>query len=85
MDVSPYIKYLISNFISVNDWIEKFGIGDDDEIIKNAEKMASLLNDIIDRMKDLGIETSEIRNESYDITENIRDFKIKRIINNEGN
>jgi hypothetical protein len=82
---TPYIKYLISNMVLINDWIEKFGIGDDVEIIKISEKIASEISDIMNRMEEMGIEISEILNESYDINRNIRDFKIKRILNDEGN
>lgn len=82
---TPYIKYLISNMVLINDWIEKFGIGDDVEIIKISEKIASEISDIMNRMEEMGIEIDEILNESYDINRNIRDFKIKRILNDEGN
>ena len=41
LNASPYIKYLISNMVLINDWIEKFGIGEDSEIIKSSEKIAS--------------------------------------------
>ena len=74
---TPYIKYLISNMVLINDWIEKFGIGDDVEIIKISEKIASEISDIMNRMEEMGIEISEILNESYDINRNIRYFNIK--------
>jgi hypothetical protein len=82
---TPYIKYLISDMVLVNDWIEKFGIGGDDEIIKSSEKIASEINSILNRMEEMGIEIGEIHNESYNVDKHIRDFKIKRILNDEGN
>ena len=84
-NATTYIKYLISNMVLINDWIEKFGIGDDVEIIKSSEKIASQISNIMNRMEEMGIEIDEILNESYDVKKNIRDFKIKRILNNEGN
>ena len=84
-NVSPYIKYLISNLVLINDWIEKFGVGDDDKIIKHTEQIAKDIDSILNDMKSLGIDTDQLHNESYDIEENIRDFKLKRILTNEGN
>ena len=84
-NTTPYIKYLISNMVLINDWIEKFGIGDDTEIIKSSEKIASQISDIMNRMQEIGIEIDEIHNESFNVNKHIRDFKIKRILNNEGN
>jgi hypothetical protein len=84
-NATPYIKYLISNMVLINDWIEKFGIGDDTEIIKSSEKIASQISDIMNRMQEIGIEIDEIHNESFNVNKHIRDFKIKRILNNEGN
>ena len=83
LNSSPYIKYLISNMVLINDWIEKFGIGEDSEIIKSSEKIASEISDIMNRMEEMGIEIDEILNESYNVNKHIRDFKIKRILNNE--
>ena len=82
---TTYIKYLISNMVLINDWIEKFGIGNDVEIIKSSEKIASQISNIMNRMEEMGIEIDEILNESYNVNKHIRDFKIKRILNNEGN
>ena len=82
-NATTYIKYLISNMVLINDWIEKFGIGEDSEIIKSSEKIASEISDIMNRMEEMGIEIDEIHNESYDVDKHIRDFKIKRILNNE--
>jgi len=84
-NATTYIKYLISNLVLINDWIEKFGIGDDIEIIKISENISSEISNIMNRMEEMGIEIDEILNESYDVKKNIRDFKIKRILNNEGN
>lgn len=84
-NATTYIKYLISNMVIINDWIEKFGIGDDTEIIKSSEKIASQISDIMYRMEEMGIEVGEIHNESFNVNKHIRDFKIKRILNNEGN
>ena len=84
-NATTYIKYLISNMVLINDWIEKFGIGDDIEIIKISENISSEISNIMNRMEEMGIEIDEILNESYDVKKNIRDFKIKRILNNEGN
>jgi hypothetical protein len=84
-NATPYIKYLISNMVLINDWIEKFGIGDDVEIIKSSEKISSEISNIMNRMEEMGIEIDEILNESYNVNKHIRDFKIKRILNNEGN
>jgi predicted nucleic acid-binding Zn-ribbon protein len=84
-NATPYIKYLISNMVLINDWIEKFGIGDDTEIIKSSEKIASEISDIMNRMQEIGIEIGEIHNESFNVNKHIRDFKIKRILDNEGN
>jgi len=84
-NVSPYIKYLISNLVLINDWIEKFGVGDDDKIIEHAEKISKEIESILIKMKSLGIDIDELHNESYDIEANIRDFKLKRILTNEGN
>jgi predicted ATP-grasp superfamily ATP-dependent carboligase len=81
-NVTPYIKYLISNIILVNDWIEKFGVGDDDDIIKHAEKISKEIEGIMNKMKSLGIDIDELHNESYDIEANIRDFKLKRVLTN---
>jgi len=36
-------------------------------------------------MEEMGIDISQIHNESYDVNKHIRDFKIKRILNDEGN
>ena len=82
-NASPYIKYLISNMVLINDWIEKFGIGDDIEIIKSSENIANEISNVLNRMEEVGIDISQIHNESYDVNKNIRDFKIKRILNNE--
>jgi transcription antitermination factor NusA-like protein len=71
--------------VLINDWIEKFGIGNDVEIIKSSEKIASQISNIMNRMEEMGIEIDEILNESYNVNKHIRDFKIKRILNNEGN
>lgn len=84
-NVSPYIKYLISNLVLINDWIEKFGVGDDDKIIEHAEKISKEIESILIKMKSLGIDIDELHNESYDIEANIRDFKLKRILTNEAN
>jgi len=84
-NASPYIKYLISNMVLINDWIEKFGIGDDIEIIKSSENIANEISNILNRMEEMGIDISQIHNESYDVNKHIRDFKIKRILNDEGN
>jgi len=82
-NATTYIKYLISNMILINDWIEKFGIGDDAEIVKSSEKIANEMSNILNRMEEMGIEIDEILNESYNVNKHIRDFKIKRILNNE--
>jgi len=84
-NVTPYIKYLISNMVLINDWIEKFGIGDDAEIVKSSEKIANEMSNILNRMQEIGIEIGEIHNESFNVNKHIIDFKIKRILNNEGN
>ena len=84
-DVSPYIKYLMSNLALVNDWIEKFGIGDDEKIIEHIDVIGNELDSTMNRMKEMGIDISEIHNEAYDVDKHIRDFKIKRILNDEGN
>ena len=85
MEVSPYLKYLISNMVLIDDWIEKFGIGNDKEIIKYSENIAKEISDIMNRMQEIGIEIGEIHNESFNVNKHIRDFKIKTILNNEGN
>jgi hypothetical protein len=82
---SAYIKYLISNLVLINDWIEKFGIVDDKKIAEFSNKIGNEINSIMNRMKEMGIDIDEIYNESYDINKNIRDFKIKKILNYEGN
>ena len=82
-NATTYIKYLISNMVLINDWIKKFGIGDDVEIIKSSEKISFEISNIMNRMEEMGIEIDEIHNESYDVDKHIRDFKIKRILNNE--
>lgn len=84
-NATTYIKYLISNMVLINDWIEKFGIGDDVEIIKSSENIANEISNILNRMEEMGIDISQIHNESYDVKKHIRDFKIKRILNDEGN
>ena len=84
-NATTYIKYLISNMVIINDWIEKFGIGDDTEIIKSSENIAKEMSNILNRMEEMGIEIDEILNESFNVNKHIRDFKIKRILNNEGN
>ena len=84
-NATPYIKYLISNMVIINDWIEKFGIGDDTEIIKSSENIAKEMSNILNRMEEMVIEIGEIHNESFNVNKHIRDFKIKRILNNEGN
>jgi len=80
-----YIDYIISNLVVVNEWIEKFGIADNKEIIKHSEFIANELNSIMEIMKEMGIDINQCRNESFDIDQNIRDFKIKRILLNESN
>jgi hypothetical protein len=82
---SAYIKYLISNLVLINDWIEKFGIVDDKKIAEFSNKIGNEINSIMNRMGEMGIDIDEIYNESYDINKNIRDFKIKKILNYEGN
>jgi len=82
---SAYIKYLISNLVLINDWIEKFGIVDDKKIAEFSNKIGNEINSIMNRMGEMGIDVDEIHNESYDIDKNIRDFKIKKILNYEGN
>jgi hypothetical protein len=82
---SAYIKYLISNLVLINDWIEKFGIVDDKKIAEFSNKIGNEINSIMNRMEEMGIDVDEIYNESYDIDKNIRDFKIKKILNYEGN
>jgi len=82
---SAYIKYLISNLVLINDWIEKFGIVDDKKIAEFSNKIGNEVNSIMNRMEEMGIDVDEIHNESYDIDKNIRDFKIKKILNYEGN
>lgn len=67
----------------MDDWINKFGIGDDEQIIKSSNNIAAEVSDIMNRMQDLGIDISQIFNESFDVEKNVRDFKIKRILNNE--
>jgi hypothetical protein len=68
--VSPeYLKYLISSLVLVNDWIEKFGVGGDDSIMN--------------RMNDMGIEVDELLNESFNVSKHIREFKIKKLLDNE--
>jgi ornithine carbamoyltransferase len=82
---SFYIKYLISNLVLINDWIEKFGIVNDKKIADFSDKIANEINSIMNRMGEMGIDVDEIHNESYDIDKNIRDFKIKKILNDERN
>jgi hypothetical protein len=82
---SAYIKYLISNLVLINDWIEKFGIVDDKKIAEFSNKIGNEINSIMNRMEEMDIDVGEIYNESYDIDKNIRDFKIKKILNYEGN
>jgi len=84
-NATPYIKYLISNMVLINDWIEKFGIGNDIEIIKISENIAYEISNTLNRMEEIGIDISQIHNESFNVNKHIRDFKIKRILNNEGN
>lgn len=80
---SSYIKYLISNLVLINDWIEKFGIENDEKIIKSTNNLASEISDIMNRMDDLGIDISQILEESFDVESQVRDFKLKRILNND--
>jgi len=82
---SSYIKYLISNLVLINDWIEKFGIVDDKKIAEFSNKIGNEINSIMNTMEEMGIDVDKIHNESYDIDKNIRDFKIKKILNYEGN
>jgi len=82
---SAYIKYLISNLVLINDWIEKFGIVDDKKIAEFSNKIGNEINSIMNTMEEMGIDVDKIHNESYDIDKNIRDFKIKKILNYEGN
>lgn len=80
---SSYIKYLISNLVLINDWIEKFGIENDEKIIKSTNNLASEISDIMNRMDDSGIDISQILEESFDVESQVRDFKLKRILNND--
>jgi hypothetical protein len=85
VSISLYIEYLISNLSLTNDWIEKFGIGGDEKITEHINTIANELNSIRNRMGEMGIDISEIHNEGYDVDKHSRDFKIKRILKNEGN
>ena len=85
-DLVSYYKYLISNMLKQLDYIEKFGIDQSDiNIKKSIESMGNCINNIYNEMKNMGIDIDNLLNESYDIQSNIRDFKIKRIRENEGN
>jgi hypothetical protein len=82
--VSPeYLKYLISSLVLVNDWIEKFGVGGDDEIINQSNKISNSIDSIMNRMNDMGIEVDELLNESFNVSKHIREFKIKKLLDNE--
>jgi hypothetical protein len=83
--LAAYVNYIISNLILVNDWIDKFGVGDDYRIKEEVEQISKSVNDILDRMSELGIDTPNISNKDFDIKKHIRDFKIKRLLQNEGN
>ena len=39
----------------------------------------------MNRMEELGIDVSQMSNEGFNIYQNIRDFKIKILLQNEGN
>lgn len=85
-DLVSYYKYLISNMLKQVDYIEKFGIDQSDiNVKKSIESMGNYINNIYNEMKNMGIDIDNLLNESYDIQSNIRDFKIKRIRENEGN
>lgn len=79
-NISPYLKYLTSNLILVNSWIEKFGISSDPVIIKHANSISEELNKIMNRMEEVGIEVDQMTNEAYDIDKHIRDFKIIKLL-----
>lgn len=84
-DILSYIKYLTSNMILMNDYIEKFGIDNDNKIIECINEISIEMNSIYNRMREMGIEVYQIHDTSYDVEKNIRDFKIKTILTNEGN
>ena len=60
--------------------LDKFGVGNDDLIIDEVNQIADNSNRIMNRMGELGIDVSRITNESFNVNEHIRDFKIKRLL-----
>lgn len=85
-DLSNYYKYLISNMVEQCNYIERYGINQNDKDIKDSiEDIAKKVNIIYNQMSSIGVDIENILKESYDIEANIRDFKIKRITENEGN
>lgn len=81
-----YYNYLISNMVNQCNYLEKFEINQSDKnILKIVNEISNSVNEIYNQMELMGIDVEKLANESYDFESNIRDFKIKRVLNNEGN
>jgi len=81
MENNTYMNYLISNLISFNNYINDFGMSEDEEIEKKLSNIANEMNGIMEIMKKRGIKIDTIITESLDCKKEIRDFKIKEILN----
>jgi len=81
MENNTYMNYLISNLISFNNYINDFGMSEDKEIEKKLSNIANEMNGIMEIMKKRGIKIDTVITESQDCKKEIRDFKIKEILN----
>lgn len=81
-----YYNYLISNMVKQCNYLEKFEINQSDEsIVKILNEISNSVNEVYNQMELIGIDVKKLANESYDFESNIRDFKIKRLLHDEGN
>lgn len=81
-----YYNYLISNMVNQCNYLEKFEINQSDKnILKIVNEIGNSINDIYNQMELMGIDVESLAKESYDIESNIRDFKIKRLLQDERN
>ncbi len=81
-----YYNYLISNMVNQCNYFERFEINQSDEnILEFLNGISNSINEMYNQMEFMGIDVSKLSNESYDFESTIRDFKLKRILKNEGN
>lgn len=81
-----YYNYLISNMVNQCNYLEKFEINQSDKnILKIVNEISNSVNEIYNQMELMGIDVEKLANESYDFESSIRDFKIKRVLQDERN